>query len=122
MAHSGAVVGSGSMDRSRTVPSQWFAAAPRMHTGGVVGLAPDEVPTVLQKGEEVLAKGDPRNVMNGGADAGGANVTMGGSTIYNMLDQDDLAQAVMSNPSTKGSIVNIIRAQKREIKQILGVN
>lgn len=56
------------------------------------------------------------------ADAGGANVTMGGSTIYNMLDQDDLAQAVMSNPSTKGSIVNIIRAQKREIKQILGVN
>ena len=122
VAHSGAVVGSGSMDRSRTVPSQWFAAAPRMHTGGVVGLAPDEVPTVLQKGEEVLAKGDPRNVMNGGADAGGANVTMGGSTIYNMLDQDDLAQAVMSNPSTKGSIVNIIRAQKREIKQILGVN
>lgn len=122
VAHAGAVVGSGSMDRSRNVPSAWFAGAPRMHTGGVVGLAPDEVPTILQKGEEVLAKEDPRNVMNGGGQQGPAVVEVGGPTIYNMLDQDELAQAVMSNPTTSRSLVNIIRSQKSQIKQILGVS
>ncbi len=31
-----------------------FANAPRMHGGGWVGLKPDEVPAILQKGERVL--------------------------------------------------------------------
>jgi len=121
VAHDGAVVGSGSMNRTRSAPSTWFNNAPRMHTGGVVGLAPDEVPTILQKGEEVLNKNDPRNVMNGGGGAGGTNVSLPGPVIYNMLDQDELAQAVMSNPSTGSATVNIIRSKKREIKQILGI-
>ena len=120
VAHSGAVIGSGSANRTRTTPASWFAAAPRMHTGGVVGLAPDEVPTILQKGEEVLAKNDPRNVMNGGA-AGNPNVAVAGPTIYNMVDQDDLTQAVMSNPATGPAIVNYIKTNKRQVKQILGV-
>jgi len=42
-----------------------------MHTGGLVGLSRDEVPTILQENEEVLAKDDPRNILNGGAAAGG---------------------------------------------------
>lgn len=121
VAHSGAVIGSGSMNRTRSTPASWFAAAPRMHSGGVVGLAPDEVPTILQKGEEVLKKSDPRNVMNGGA-SGGGDVEVGGTNIYNMLDQDDLAQAVMSNPSTSKSLVNIIRANRSQVKQILGIS
>lgn len=122
VAHGGAVVGSGSMNRTRSAPASWFANAPRMHTGGVVGLATDEVPTILQKGEEVLSAGDPRNVMNGGGSTGGANVTVPGPVIYNMLDQDELAQAVMSNPATGSATVNIIRSKKREIKQILGIS
>ena len=120
MAHDGAVVGSGSMNRTRSAPSTWFNNAPRMHTGGVVGLAPDEVPTILQKGEEVLNKNDPRNVMNGGA-AGNPNVAVAGPTIYNMVDQDDLTQAVMSNPATGPAIVNYNKTNKRQVKQILGV-
>lgn len=121
VAHDGAVVGSGSMNRTRSAPATWFANAPRMHTGGVVGLAPDEVPTILQKGEEVLSAGDPRNVMNGGGSTGGANVTVPGPVIYNMLDQDELAQAVMSNPATGSATVNIIRSNRKQIKQILGI-
>ena len=92
-----------------------------MHTGGVVGLAPDEVPTILQKGEEVLAKDNPRNVMNGGA-AGDPNVAVAGPTIYNLVDQDSLTQAVMSNPAAGPAIVNFIKANKRQVKQILGVS
>ena len=42
-------------------------------------------------------------------------------TIYNMVDQDDLTQAVMSNPATGPAIVNYIKTNKRQVKQILGV-
>lgn len=63
VAHEGAVIGQG-FDRTRNVSPSWFAGAPRYHTGGVVGLAPDEYPAILQKNEEVLAASDPRNVMN----------------------------------------------------------
>ena len=38
----------------------------RYHTGGIAGLAPDEVPAVLKKGEEVLTQADPRHRDNGG--------------------------------------------------------
>ena len=33
-----------------------FAAAPRMHSGGVAGLRHDEVPAILQRGEMVLSR------------------------------------------------------------------
>lgn len=54
VAHSGAVVGlTGS---TRSVPSALFADAPRLHSGGTVGLRPDEVPAILQRGERVLSR------------------------------------------------------------------
>ncbi|MXV13506.1 hypothetical protein DYQ93_21195, partial [Xanthomonas sp. LMG 8992] len=34
------------------------------------GLGPDEVPAVLQRGEEVLTRNDPRHRANGGAGGG----------------------------------------------------
>lgn len=121
--HSGGTVGSktgSGGSRSRSVPANWFAAAPRFHDGGLPGLKRDEVPTVLQKGEEVLSKGDPRNVLNGGAAAGQGGPVDNSVRNYNMIDTDSLAQAVMSNPGTGRQIINIIKAQKREIKTILG--
>ena len=63
--HSGGVVGQG-FNRTRNVSPMLFAGAPRYHTGGIVGLAPDEYPAILQKNEEVLSASDPRNIMNGG--------------------------------------------------------
>lgn len=71
VAHSGGVVGQ-SLNRSRSVNSSVFANAPRYHSGGVVGLRPDEYPAILQKNEEVLSTSDPRNVMNGAMSAGKA--------------------------------------------------
>jgi hypothetical protein len=38
----------------------------RYHTGGIAGLAADEVPAVLKKGEEVLTEADPRHRDNFG--------------------------------------------------------
>lgn len=53
--HTGGIAGSG--NASRLVPAYAFAAAPRYHAGGIAGLAPDEVPAVLQRGERVLPRG-----------------------------------------------------------------
>ena len=66
--HSGGMVGSGGTTRS--VPSSLFAGAQRFHSGGWPGLASDEVPAILQRGERVLSR---REVAAGG---GGVNVTI----------------------------------------------
>lgn len=52
--HDGGDVGAGG--RAASVPAFVFAGAPRMHTGGWPGLAADEVPAILQKGERVLSR------------------------------------------------------------------
>jgi hypothetical protein len=51
--HQGGVVG-GDAGPSRTVDASLFLAAPRYHTGGIAGLAPDELPAILRRGEAVL--------------------------------------------------------------------
>lgn len=67
--HQGGIAGQGGT--SRRVPAFLFGAAPRMHSGGIAGLAPDEVPTILQRGEEVITQRDSRHRDNGGLSAGG---------------------------------------------------
>jgi hypothetical protein len=53
------------------VPAMAFAAAPRMHSGGVAGLRHDEVPAILQRGERVLSRREAQ-----GYGGGGVNVTI----------------------------------------------
>jgi hypothetical protein len=53
--HSGGVVGAGG--QSRTVHPGVFSGAPRMHSGGVAGIKPGEVPAILQRGEVVIPRG-----------------------------------------------------------------
>ena len=55
------MVGKPASDK-RQVPEQVFDGAPRLHDGGY--LKDDEVPTILQKGEEVLTARDPRHQNN----------------------------------------------------------
>jgi hypothetical protein len=52
--HAGGTVGA--PGPGRMVPALAFANAPRMHSGGWVGLKPDEVPAILQRGERVLSR------------------------------------------------------------------
>jgi hypothetical protein len=68
--HAGGVVGSSGP--SRMVPSLAFAGAPRLHAGGWAGLAPDEVPAILQRGERVLSRREARDY--GRAEPGAAPV------------------------------------------------
>jgi hypothetical protein len=81
VAHSGGVVGSTSFPQ-REMPAWMIATAPRLHNG----LAADEFPAILQKGEEVTAKKDV-----------GKNGAKGGDTyhIYNIsaIDSQSFAEA-----------------------------
>jgi lambda family phage tail tape measure protein len=58
--HDGGMAGAGGPARS--VPAIAFAGAPRFHDGsGMLGLRPDEVPAILQRGERVLSRRETRD-------------------------------------------------------------
>ena len=57
----------GLIDRVRpmsAVDRAAFVGAPAYHGGGIAGLGHNEVPAILQRGEEVLTREDPRHVLN----------------------------------------------------------
>ena len=118
VAHTGGVIGS--VSRSRSVAAGVFAGAARFHSGGLPGLKPDEVPAILQRGEEVITRDDPRHVLNGGGSGGQAAQQQAPIQVINTLDVDQMAQAVLSSPSGARRVVNLIRANKTEVKTILG--
>ena len=64
--HSGGIVGGASAQRS--VSPLAFIGAPRFHSGGLPGLKPNEVPAILQRGEEVITRDDPRHRFNQGSE------------------------------------------------------
>lgn len=69
--HTGGVIGGPGGGIRHNVSPLLFGAAPRYHRGGIAGLGPNEVPTILEKGEEVLTRNDPRHRYNGGMERGG---------------------------------------------------
>jgi tape measure domain-containing protein len=107
VAHSGGVVGQ-SINRSRNVNPTMFANAPRYHLGGVVGLAPNEYPAILEKNEEVLTTSDPRNVMNGGL--GGIGKTSPTSQKFVLVD--DRARVAEAMMSDEGEQVTLLHLRK----------
>lgn len=69
--------------------------ATRYHSGGVAGLAPDEVPAILRRGEEVLTRRDPRHRANSGQpDRGGGAVfiDLRGLTVDSRGSMDRMAE------------------------------
>ncbi|GAA0306552.1 phage tail tape measure C-terminal domain-containing protein [Rhodovulum strictum] len=71
--HAGGTVGM--PGPGRMVPALAFAGAPRMHSGGWVGLKPDEVPAILQRGERVLSRREAAGY-GGRGSAPSVNVTI----------------------------------------------
>ncbi len=105
--HSGGLAGAGS-GTFRNVSPLVFAGAPRYHRGGFAGLRSDEVPAILQRGEEVLPRTDPRHAANlrGG---GGIKVEINNngtpSTVTGVsqsMDGRDLVVSVMLEDLQRG--------------------
>lgn len=105
--HAGGMAGTGP---TRAVNPLLFAGAPRYHSGGMVGLRPDERPAILQTGEEVLSRADPRNQANGG---GGANVR-----IINTVDPA-LAAEYFDTPAGEKTFINLISRNAATMRNVL---
>lgn len=108
--HRGGIVGRGAVP-GRMVPAWAFAGAPRFHSGGIAGMKQDEVPAVLQKGEEVLAKNDPRNAANGGGQQP--------FRVVNVLDPR-LAGDYLESSEGERVILNVIGKNPGQVRQLLG--
>ncbi|AWY09487.1 tail protein [Ruegeria phage vB_RpoS-V16] len=113
-AHSGGVAGTSTVPSARSLHPGLFANAVRYHSGGIAGLAPDEIPAVLKRNEEVLTENDPRHRFNGGASGG-----QGGArpfTIVNTFDAEEVVQRGLSDDT----FINKVRANRTQIKAALG--
>lgn len=55
--HDGGIVGQRA-SAYRNIHPAYFDDAPRYHNGGIAGLAPDEVPAILQRGERIIPRGE----------------------------------------------------------------
>lgn len=113
-SHSGGVVGEGG-ERGSFSPSV-FANAMRYHTGGIAGLAPNEVPTILEKNEEVLTTNDPRHIMNGG----GASRQPTNLKIINAIDSGSVVSDGLNTRVGEEAFINYIQANRGRIRSILG--
>lgn len=117
VAHTGGRVGS--LQRSRLADPSWFANAPRYHSGGISGLAPDEYPAILQKNEEVLSASDPRNIMNGGAGVNGTSQQAPTQPMRFVLvdDRTKVAEAMNSADGEK-VVMQIITRNSPSLRQM----
>lgn len=115
--HSGGMVGSA--NRSRGGSSSPVTAIPRFHNGGMPGIKPNEIPTILERGEEVLSKNDPRNIANGGQAArpGG----QAGPTNIKLVAVDDRSKIPEAMATAEGEQVMIVNLNRKSpaIRSIL---
>lgn len=119
--HTGGIAG---RDRTETriVSPMWFAAAARYHSGGVAGLRPDEVPAILQRGEEVITKNDPRHRDNGGLLPPPAPSGGGGSVkVVNVFDSGAAVEEALKTPAGEQAILNHVRNNQQSWRGALGV-
>jgi len=116
--HVGGVIG-GPAPMSRSISPSIFASAPRYHSGTpYAGLKRDEVPAVLQRGEEVLRRDNPRHILNGGGQGGGG----GGQQTNRFVLVDDRAKVAEAMASAAGETVTLqhLRRNIPTLKQWMG--
>lgn len=111
--HTGGIAGQ--MGSRRRVPMAAFEGAVRYHTGGIAGLRPNEIPTILERGEEVLPANDPRHAANGG----GSGSTPLQVKIVNTIDSESVLREALSTTAGQKVLVNAIQAQKSSVKSVI---
>lgn len=102
--HTGGVTGRNASFKRR-VDMSMFAGAPKYHTGGIAGLAPNEVPAILQRNEEVLTRDDPRHILNGGGGGGGES----SNRFVLVDDRSKVAEAMRSAEGEQVTLINLKR-------------
>jgi tape measure domain-containing protein len=117
IAHKGEVVGrSSGRNQRRMVSPMVFMGARRFHGGGLPGLAPNEVPIIAKKNEEVLSENDPRNVLNGGKAAGGSSQAPVNIRNINVSSPEEGLQAALDTPAGERAILNFIGKRSSKVR------
>jgi hypothetical protein len=115
--HTGGIVGG--LTGSTFVNPGVFAGAQRYHTGGMVGLGPNEVPIIANRGEEVLTRNDPRHAMNqGGSGSVKVEIIKNGSPIETdsssaRFDPDGMVVSVILKDFERGGPISQRIGSKR---------
>ncbi len=109
IAHEGGIVGE--IARHRRASPEVFAGAPRLHGGGIAG---DEVPAILRRGEEVLPADHPRHRSNAGS-----SVVVNQSFDFRNADPSSearlRAEAGRIREETVASVLNELQTNRRFI-------
>lgn len=112
-AHNGGIAGRTTMRRTGINPAV-FANAVRHHTGGIAGaeagLKANEVPVILEEGEEVLTKQDPRHRDNLGVGSSGDGSQAAAEPIFRVqpvLGEDVILDAMKGAQGEKLLLVHI---------------
>lgn len=113
--HTGGVVGRGKAGGKRVNPLV-FNGAVRYHSGGIAGLAPNEVPAVLQKGEEVITKNDPRHRDN----ANSSSSNQQPLTVINTFDPVEAMNLALSSSNGRKVLIKAMGREQRAVKRIGG--
>lgn len=116
--HGGGIAGQAGGTR-RLIDPAMFAGAARMHTGGIAGFAPDEVPIIAKRQEEILTTSDPRHRANGGLGGGGGGASPVNLKVVNAIDPGDFISKGMDTPAGSRAVMNFIRANKGAVKTVL---
>lgn len=115
--HRGGVAGRAGSDRRRVNPAI-FANAQRFHDGRIPGLAPSEMPAIIEKKEEILTEDDPRHILNGGLSSGApAPVSL---KNINMFDAPSFLEAALQSKIGEQAILNFISANPQAVNAALG--
>lgn len=121
--HGGGVVGPSGMsgaagNRTRSVNMGVFRNAPRYHGGGVIGLKSNEQAAILERGEEVLRRDNPRHIMNQTRDAAVAGKD---TAIRNILvdDPNRLPDFLQSAQGEK-TLVTVLGRNRAKARKALG--
>ena len=120
--HTGGLVGQsrvGSGNNTKRVSPLVFSGAQRYHSGGLVGFAPNEVPIIAEREEEILTRDDPRHILNGGGAGTEKSGDSGSMTLINTIDPVSFLEQALSQPKGGKVILNSIRANRTEVKSIL---
>jgi len=104
LLHTGGIAGEPAPRRA--VNSGVFAAAPRFHSGGLAG---NEVPAILRRGEEVLTENDPRHRNN----AAGGGITINYYIDARGADAGVDAKIRAAMKETSDITIQRIREEKR---------
>lgn len=110
--HTGGVIGSSG---KRSAPIHAFNQALRYHTGGVLGLKPNEVPIVGLRGEEMLTEDDPRHRNNGGLARKGGSVK-----VVNVFDPVEFLDKALAGDDGGRVLLNYVRANSSAFKAAIG--